>query len=151
MRYNAGLSDSDRAAIKADRLAGMPLKDVAAKYNVAISTVSMLASDRYNKGKRLPQTSVTACRHCLWRKMASGKRGLCVACYVVPSIRELYEPEYMHDDTSELTEEELEQMIAEQLPTMPREPKDYPPNSRLPVAVLRGRGVMAFAGKIRAM
>ena len=51
-------------------------------------------------------------------------------------------PDDYPDAGVDMTEEELDALIAEQLPTMPREPKQSG-GPRLPLAVARGRGVQA--------
>lgn len=65
------------------------------------------------------------CIHCKKRKQQPGRRDLCSVCYKNSLIRMQYPkrqwqrmPEYI--DRDEPTEEELDKMIAERLPTMPR-------------------------------
>lgn len=66
------------------------------------------------------------CLHCNYRKPSSGKRGLCQKCYVDPNIRKYYPKQanqyrLVAPEESEYdpTEEQLEAMIQEMLPTMP--------------------------------
>lgn len=58
------------------------------------------------------------CVHCEER-YASASRGLCHVCYRNSAIRECYPPHYATTHRTEPTMEELDRMIAEQLPTMP--------------------------------
>jgi hypothetical protein len=51
------------------------------------------------------------------------------------------------DDMSEMTEEELEALIAEQMPTMPKEPR-VDRTDRLPLAVSRGIGVRCMGRRV---
>lgn len=65
------------------------------------------------------------CRHC---GLKTGHRPgvLCVDCYAAPEIKSQYtRRKYQrHDNEPEPTMEELEVMIAEQLPTMPGRDED---------------------------
>ena len=61
---------------------------------------------------------MSICRHCkLPRRLI--RRGLCKRCYYTRAIRERYGPVKDSANLGEPTEEELERMIREQLPTMP--------------------------------
>lgn len=62
------------------------------------------------------------CRHCN-RPKVNRPRGLCWTCYKSRSVREQYPitSPFGRRGDNEPTEAELEQMIAEQLPTMPKE------------------------------
>ncbi len=65
------------------------------------------------------------CKHCHRRKVTR-PRGLCYACHQTPAIKVLYPVSSSSRvplccrATREETEEDLDRMIAEQLPTMPR-------------------------------
>ncbi len=56
------------------------------------------------------------CEHCKKRDYQQG-RGLCWRCHRDPEIREQYERQY--DNGDELTEEQLDAMIAEQMKDLP--------------------------------
>lgn len=58
------------------------------------------------------------CIHCKKRKAEYGRRGLCKPCYKNSLIRMGYPKKDQAEDNS--TEEELDRMIAERRPTMPR-------------------------------
>lgn len=66
------------------------------------------------------------CRHC-GRDKVNRPRGLCWTCYYTPGVRAMfpvtskYGEKAVRVDTDEPTEAELDAMIAEQLPTMPKE------------------------------
>lgn len=83
---------------------------------------------------------MTLCVHCQ-KKKASRPRQLCWHCYYDKDIQQQYPvvSKYagtIHKEGHEPTEEELEQMIAEQLPTMP-EKITLPPRQMLPQVVRR--------------
>lgn len=64
------------------------------------------------------------CRHCRDRIAQPGKRGLCHVCFPDKSIRDKYsvDPKCGHSgDYHEPTMEELDALIAQQLPTMPKQ------------------------------
>jgi hypothetical protein len=66
-----------------------------------------------------PVSTKPKCRHCGTRQ-AARPRGLCFPCYGDPLIRELYPTAGSKFATKgEPTEAELEQMIAEQMATLP--------------------------------
>ena len=109
-------------------------------------------------------TNTLICHECGHRHKHYGKRGLCYGCYQDASIREKYPKrqrssmprprrrdeieaaaEVDDDPRADMTMAEVEAMIAEQLPTMPKEPKYPHLENRLPVAVVRGRGMQARA------
>lgn len=56
------------------------------------------------------------CQHCEIRQANRGRK-LCLACFKIPGVWESLEGENEHPEP---TEAELDAMIAEQLPTMPR-------------------------------
>ncbi len=64
------------------------------------------------------------CRHCT-KSVSNRPRGLCWGCYEVRGIRNLYKAQSSGCDkealaeADDMTEEQLDQMIAEQMPTMP--------------------------------
>ena len=72
------------------------------------------------------------CKHCQ-KHVGTRPRGLCHRCYLDVTIRKSYPPlsvmgTYAADyEEREPTEEEVEKMIAEQLPTMPGEMFKHPP------------------------
>jgi hypothetical protein len=65
---------------------------------------------------------IETCRHCGNERYLRSRR-LCRACYERPAIRDSYEPQHRGPaaqyDRDDLTDAELDAMIAEQLPTMP--------------------------------
>jgi|GEM_PF-5086776 len=79
------------------------------------------------------------CRHCV-ECLAVRPRDLCSTCYYDPKIRRMYPRRPGGTGGDDITEAELDAMIAERLPTMPREPRDEV-RETLPAAVARGIGV----------
>lgn len=74
------------------------------------------------------------CRHGCGKPSLLGKRGLCGFCYSNPDIRKLYRCLPMgrkgklklclgEDSSANLTEAELDALIAAQMPTMPADPR----------------------------
>lgn len=59
------------------------------------------------------------CRHCE-AKVVSRSRGLCHSCFYRREIRDLYQPQCKSRHDTEETLEDLERLIAERYPTMPR-------------------------------
>lgn len=62
------------------------------------------------------------CNHCHLRSQRRGSRGLCTKCYLNVSVRKQHTPHHFTangKNECDVTMEELEQMITEQLPTMP--------------------------------
>ena len=90
-----------------------------------------------------------ACHHCRERNGHACKRGLCTRCHGIKAVRDLYRVRAANKvEDMGPTMEELDALIAEQLPTMPNEPKDRSRLKILPLAVARGRGLQARQRRI---